>query len=163
MRRIERGLVCSVACGAVTYVAIQGGEWTSGGRLYLASLFSSAVLVATAPTLRQCHPARILTSHIGSMGVGLVARMVVPATPLTIAMSVSVALCLVLVFDALHPPAIANAGIGLVAPESISELLSLVAVTSFLLAGAAVAAAGLASAIPGRSMSLSQFWWRRRR
>lgn len=156
-------MICAVACGAVTYVAIQGGEWTSGGRLYLASLFSSAVLVSTAPTLRQCHPARILVSHIGSMMIGLLARMLVPATPLTIAMSVSIALCLVLLFDALHPPAIANAGIGLVAPESMSELLSLVAVTSVLLAVAAVAAAGLASAIAGRSMSMSQFWWRRRR
>ncbi|WP_176592569.1 HPP family protein [Sphingobium sp. EM0848] len=163
MSRVERAILCALACGTVTYAAIWAGEWSSGGRLYLASIFSTAVLISTSPTLRQCHPARIVVSHVGSMMVGLIARMFFLPTPLTIAIAVGIALCFVVMFDALHPPAIANAAIALVAHETTPVLLALAAISSFMLAAAAAAAAALYNASAGQPLAPAGFWKRRRR
>src|SRR3546814_12658949 len=61
-------------------------------------------------------------------------RAVLPMSPYAVALSVVVALCLILFLDALHPPALANAGFASSAHATLSELLQLTAATVAVLA-----------------------------
>src|SRR3546814_17426837 len=65
-------------------------------------------------------------------------RAVLPMSPYAVALSVVVALCLILFLDALHPPALANAGFAYSAHATVSELLQLTAATVAVLAICAV-------------------------
>src|SRR3546814_20585308 len=65
-------------------------------------------------------------------------RAVLPMSPYAVALSVVVALCLILFLDALHPPALANAGFAYSAHATVSELLQLPAATVAVLAICAV-------------------------
>src|SRR3546814_6895490 len=69
-------------------------------------------------------------------GIGM--RAVLPMSPYAVALSVVVALCLILFLDALHPPALANAGFAYSAHATVSELLQLTAATVAVLAICAV-------------------------
>src|SRR3546814_1974659 len=102
-------------------------DWSS-------DLFSSDLIIATAPTLKQSQPARVTLSHAIAMISGIGMRAVLPMSPYAVALSVVVALCLILFLDALHPPALANAGFAYSAHATVSELLQLTAATVAVLA-----------------------------
>src|SRR3546814_5004856 len=83
-------------------------------------------------------PARVTLSHAIAMISGIGMRAVLPMSPYAVALSVVVALCLILFLDALHPPALANAGFAYSAHPTVSELLQLTAATVAVLAICAV-------------------------
>jgi hypothetical protein len=128
-------------------LAVWAGHLVSGGTLFLTSLASSAVLIATGPELRPSHPARVILSHSIAMLCGIVLRGVLPPSPFSIAASVTLALCIILLIDALHPPALANAGFAFASHASVAELLVLTAATAATLAICALALSVLAKGL----------------
>src|SRR3546814_9591032 len=133
-----RILIACGSCGAVVGLAVWAGQLATGGALFLTSLVSSPVILGTAPTLKQSHPARVTLRHAIAILSGSGMRAVLPMSPYAVALSVVVALCLILFLDALHPPALANAGFAYSAHATVSELLQLTAATVAVLAICAV-------------------------
>src|SRR3546814_5568304 len=74
----------------VVGLAVWAGQLATGGALFLTSLVSSAVIIATAPTLKQSHPARVTLSHAIAMISGIGMRAVLPMSPYAVALSVVV-------------------------------------------------------------------------
>src|SRR3546814_21057915 len=58
-----RILIACGSCGAVVGLAVWAGQLATGGALFLTSLVSRAVIIATAPTLQQSPPARVTFTH----------------------------------------------------------------------------------------------------
>src|SRR3546814_4507733 len=87
-----RILIACGSCGAVVGLAVWAGQLATGGARFLTSLVSSAVIIATAPTLKQSHPARVTLSHAIAMISGIGLRTVLPLSPYPSARSAVVAL-----------------------------------------------------------------------
>src|SRR3546814_11577194 len=98
-----RILIACGSCGAVAGLAVWAGQLATGGALFLTSLVSSAVIIATAPTLKQSHPARVTLRHALARISRIGSRPVLPMRPYSGAFPVVVPLCLIL-FLADPPP-----------------------------------------------------------
>src|SRR3546814_5839552 len=82
-----RILIACGSCGAVVGLAVWAGLLATGGALFLTSLVSSAVIIATALTLKQSHLARVTLSHAIAMISGIGMRAVLPMSPYAVALS----------------------------------------------------------------------------
>jgi CBS-domain-containing membrane protein len=122
-----------LACSAIVAFAVWAGQSANAEGLFLTSLGSSAVIIATAPRSKQSHPARIVLSHGIAMLSGIVLRSLMPQSPLAIALALGIALAIILILDLLHPPALANAVFAFSAQAGTVELLQLTAATGCVL------------------------------
>ncbi|TAL04571.1 MAG: HPP family protein [Rhodospirillaceae bacterium] len=138
-------LLACVACGSTVGLGIWAGQLTNGDTLFLTSLISSAVLITTAPSSRQGHPARIVLSHFIATASGIVTRGFLTPSPQAIAISVVIALSVILLLDVLHPPALANAGYAFMTDATTGELLALTAATAIVLSLASITISRVAS------------------
>src|SRR3546814_15408025 len=91
-----RILIACGSCGAVVGLAVWAGQLATGGALFLTSLVSSAFIIATEPTLKQSHTARVTLRHPFAMISGIGLRAVLTLSPYAVAFSVVGALCLFL-------------------------------------------------------------------
>ncbi|WP_066959608.1 HPP family protein [Rhizorhabdus dicambivorans] len=138
MGAADIALAC-MACGGIVGLATWAGLLASGGAIFLGSLVSSAVVITTSSGERPSHPARVGFSHGIAMLSGIALRGLLPLGPGAVALAVAIALAIVLIFDALHPPALANAGFAYASPASAEQLLGLTAATALVLVLAAIA------------------------
>lgn len=134
---MNRIIFSSVSCGVIVGFAVWAGRSVSADGLFLTSLGSSAVIIATAPRSKQSHPARVALSHGIAMLSGIALRSLMPVSPLAVALSVGIALALILVLDLLHPPALANAVFAFSSQADAIELLRLTAATVAILGSSA--------------------------
>jgi len=160
--RTRQILFACASCGGVVGLAIWAGQLATGGALFLTSLMSSAVIIATTPTLKQSHPTPVILSHVVAMVSGIAMRAVLPVSPYAIAAAVTVALCIILFLDALHPPALANAGFAYSTHATAGELLQLTAATVAVLAVCAICLSCWAESADDLSQDRRPLWRRRR-
>ncbi|EZP83947.1 HPP-family protein [Novosphingobium resinovorum] len=159
-RSWPRTVLISAASAAIIAAAMWAGEALTGSTLFLSSLVSSAVLIATAPQIRQCRPRRIITSHLVAIICGIAVHSLAAFSPIAVAIAVAAALAIVLLLDALHAPALANAGFAFAAHASPLALLTLTAITSFSLA---LCAAAMARSVRPSSAAARRWRMRSRR
>lgn len=134
----HRVVLSCLSCSAIVALAVWAGQSANAGGLFLTSLGSSAVIIATAPRSKQSHPARVILSHGIAMLSGIVLRSLLPPSPIAIALALGIALAIILMLDLLHPPALANAVFAFSAQAGTVELLQLTAATGCVLGLSAV-------------------------
>lgn len=120
--------------GLTAVAVVQLGAWLAGSMALVTSWASSAALISVLFSSPAARPKPVFLGHVLSALVGVGAVLAAGDAAWMAAVSVGIAIAVMVLVDAFHPPAAANAAIPFVQMPSIDGYLLSVVLGAVLLA-----------------------------